>query len=72
MVREVVGMTARKALELTAIFLLPGVLLYGAFAFVSLEVSPAQWTEGWRALFAYLSLSLGALAVGLRQIENTP
>lgn len=44
-------MTARKALELAAIILLPGVLLYAACAFVSLEWDFREWSEWLRFYF---------------------
>ena len=55
-------MTARKAFELAAVLLLPGVLLYGAGAFVSLEWDFREWSDGGR--FALLSFWV-ALAIPL-------
>lgn len=47
-------MTARKALELAVIILLPGVLLYAASAFVSLEWDFRNWDAECRFSFVVI------------------
>jgi hypothetical protein len=41
------------------LFTLVNLFLYLVFAFVSWDVNPENWLHGWRALLAYLGVSLG-------------